>query len=792
MLKRLGVFYIILCLALSAMAQKFTVTGRVLDTDGHPLDFANAFIVAPGDKIEASAVCDTDGKFKMSVGAGKYMLGCSFIGYENWQKVFDVDSDIDVGDITMSLGTTELQTVVVQGRFMTVRTQKDGYSVDVSEINKDFNNALDLMRCIPQVQVKDNELKVAGKRQVLVKVGNVVQRVEASELPEVLKGYDARLIERVEVLRQPPLRYDKDGNTAMVVLHTAPAFSRYLGGLVGTEEMKGENYNFRYGGYGQFMYNTEKLFFSVAPSANWNGSFMKESASYDYGDYTYSTVTPSKGDNNYAGIRATLQWNYSKNGLLGLTGGFNKRSIDNSFLSTDRAIPQSDNVVDADNSNDISFLTPKGNLTAYMEQSLGKPDSKMWLEASFYDYSERQNSDYASVGVGSGKTILTYTDRDRLKVRGFGVNNDYSLLLDTTYHNTTLDFGTRFSCSRTDKNREHSQWTLQDGNMENYSQTALFTLDEYTLSPYASLSAQLSKKWWLRLGLISDVTWRRNSQASSLWHRTFVTWLPSLHSSFTMNSRHQLSITLNSSVTQPKFGQLNPFEWRVNQKQYVCGNIGLKPEKHYDTRLTYTYDGSLSVSGVVGFGHDIIAQVTSFADGSITTKPDNAQNSAEYGLSASYWFNRLSWLTLSVGADGAYARYTTGNPLLDRCAESLQWSLNGYAEFVFNQQRTLMAYVSGTYDGRRKTAVSVVRPQNDVSVGVTGYFLKRSLSVSLSGMSLFASAYRGYGKSGGQRFTFHNRYNYPTLYLSVSYKFFNSKDNTPDRRMSSEDAERRF
>ena len=111
---------------------------------------------------------------------------------------------------------------------------------------------------------------------------------------------------------------------------------------------------------------------------------------------------------------------------------------------------------------------------------------------------------------------------------------------------------------------------------------------------------------------------------------------------------------------------------------------------------------------------------------------------------------------------------------------------------MFNQQRTLTAYVSGTYDGRRKTAVSVVRPQNDVSVGVTGYFLKRNLSVCLSGMSLFASAYRGYGKSGGQRFTFQNRYNYPTLYISVSYKFFNSKDNTPDRRMSSEDAERRF
>ena len=441
--KRFKLLFIILCFAISAFAQQFSVSGRVTDADGHPLDFANVFIVAPGDKIEASAVCDVDGKFKMTVSAGKCMLGCTFIGYEMYQNVIDLNSDIDVGDIKMQQSATELQTVVVQGRLMSVRMQKDGYSVDVSKINNDFNNALDLMRCIPQVQVKDNELKVAGKQQVLVKIGNVVQRVETSELPDVLKGYDARLVERVEVLRQPPLRYDKDGNTAMIVLHTTPAFSKYFGGIIGTEEMKGENYNFRYGGFGQLMYNTEKMFLSVAPSANWNGSYMKESAQYDYGSYLYKNVSPSKGDNNYAGVRGTLQWSYSKNGLLGLTGGFNKRSIDNVFVSSDWAEPQTNGVVDAKSNNTISFRTPKKTVTAYMEQTLGRPESKMWLETSYYDYTEKQNSDYVSLSVKDGKKFFTYNDKDCLKVRGVGVNNDYSLLLDTTAHNTTFDFGAR-------------------------------------------------------------------------------------------------------------------------------------------------------------------------------------------------------------------------------------------------------------------------------------------------------------------------------------------------------------
>ena len=82
MVKRFKLLFIILCFAISAFAQQFSVSGRVTDADGHPLDFANVFIVAPGDKIEASAVCDVDGKFKMTVSAGKCMLGCTFIGYE--------------------------------------------------------------------------------------------------------------------------------------------------------------------------------------------------------------------------------------------------------------------------------------------------------------------------------------------------------------------------------------------------------------------------------------------------------------------------------------------------------------------------------------------------------------------------------------------------------------------------------------------------------------------------------------------------------------------------------------
>ena len=71
--------------------------------------------------------------------------------------------------------------------------------------------------------------------------------------------------------------------------------------------------------------------------------------------------------------------------------------------------------------------------------------------------------------------------------------------------------------------------------------------------------------------------------------------------------------------------------------------------------------------------------------------------------------------------------------------------------------------------------------------------LKRRLSISCSGFNLFASKYTGTSKRNGYRIMFDNRYNYPTLYFSVSYRLSTkAKDVSQSRRISTRDVESRF
>ena len=189
----------------------------------------------------------------------------------------------------------------------------------------------------------------------------------------------------------------------------------------------------------------------------------------------------------------------------------------------------------------------------------------------------------------------------------------------------------------------------------------------------------------------------------------------------------------------------------------------------------------------------MISAVSTVKGDGVLTQVENAQNRLFLGLSASYYYDKLSWLSASL--DGYYGRskYTALSPLLPERTDGAEWGLNGFLSFNFNESRTWTGYVSGDYTGRTKTAVAIVKPQYSLDAGTSYSLLDRRLTLSLSGLNLFASGYRGESRREGYTIRFDNRYSYPTLYFSVSYKFSNAKDSLSFRsQTATRDIERRF
>lgn len=773
------------------------ISGEIRDSRGI-LAGASVFLIKDmsTQEVVRHTISDKDGKFSMTAPVGTYTLGVSFIGYIlQAQQVQITASKTDLGAIILEETAQELQTVVVLGKPVRVRTQPNGFVVNVKEMRERANDALDLLKLIPKVQVKGEQLSVIGKEKVLVKVGNVLQRVDASGIASALKGYDAGLIDRVEVITQPPLRYDPEGNTAMIVLHTSSIFKEYMGGIVGTEEMWGGKDNYRFGGYGSLLYNHRGLFSSIAPSINFNGSKSIEQQEYQTENHRYKVYTPSSGRYNYRGLRGNLQYEYDDNDFIGLALSWNKKAYDNQFESRESSTAQglADRIVN--NQNTYKSGEPRFTATAYWETAFGKRSNQIWTELSYFSLSNKSQTNYTGHEVSVHTPFLAYTENNALNTSGLNLNNDYSIYLDND-HKYLLEAGIKGSWSFTTNYRAHDESkSLSTPIYQNNK----IRWDELIITPYISSTLRFNKQWWMRLGLRYAGTKSHlrqiddESTAISEISRYDDVLLPTLHASYTPSSRHQVVLTLNSSIVRPKFKDLNPFEWQINEHSFYRGNTNLHPQRFYTTSLGYTFMNALSIRGSVKRGVGLITTLSTMQGNKVYTQTENAQNSLFFGIEGGYYFDKLSWMNVSI--DGYYGRnkYTSISQHLLPKTQSIEWGVSGYMDFAFNKNRTWTGYISGDYTGRRHMTVATIEPQYDLGMGMSYFLLDRRLSLSVAGMNLLSSRYRGVSHRQGYSISFDNRYNYPTLYFSISYKFSNAKDISTSRpSRATQDIERRF
>jgi hypothetical protein len=177
----------------------------------------------------------------------------------------------------------------------------------------------------------------------------------------------------------------------------------------------------------------------------------------------------------------------------------------------------------------------------------------------------------------------------------------------------------------------------------------------------------------------------------------------------------------------------------------------------------------------------------------VYTQVENTQNCLFVGLEAGYYFDKWAWLSASIDSYFGRNKYTSNNSLLLSESKGNEWGVNTYLDFTFNKSRTWTGFISGEYTGRKQTTATTIEPLYDLGIGMSYFLLNRRLSLTVSGLNLLSSRYKGVSYRQGYTISFNNQYDYPTLYFSISYKFSNGKDKSSLRiSESTEDIENRF
>ncbi|WP_066839286.1 outer membrane beta-barrel protein [Rufibacter ruber] len=195
----------------AALAQKFTVKGRVVDDKNSALPSATVLLLQPRDSTLVSfASTDAQGTFDLKNLNGPVLVKISFVSFEPFYKTIEapaVPGVVDLGTIVLKTAPNALGEVVVQGEQDPVRIKKDTIEFNAGSFKTQPNAAVEeLLKKLPGVEVaSDGSVSVQGEKVQRVTVDG--KEFFGNDPKLATKNLPADAVKKVQV-------YDKKSDQA--------------------------------------------------------------------------------------------------------------------------------------------------------------------------------------------------------------------------------------------------------------------------------------------------------------------------------------------------------------------------------------------------------------------------------------------------------------------------------------------------------------------------------------------------------------------------------------------------
>ncbi len=505
---------LVLCNVYSSLAQS-QIRGSVQDEQQAPLPFANVLLLSATDSVLVKGtVADTTGAYVLeSVADGTYLLSVQMVGYRSYfSEPFRPQSSVKRPVVQLAEATTELGEVVVRAAkpLMEVTSNALVMNVSASPILQN-GSAKEVLEKSPGVVVDQNgNISVKGKSNVLVYLDGKPTYMLNSDLMRMLESMPAQNIEKLEIMDNPPAKYDAEGNAGIInIVRTAEAAT----GLNGTVSLNA--------GYGRYP--------KVTPSVQLN--YRRDKVNL-FGDYSYfyskrfsstdifrripingsGAITTFDQESDDVGIarghnfRAGADWFLTEQSTLGVLisgndGQYLETTDTYTLLGGTYTNPYDG--LNADNRTDNQWQSLTYNVN--FEQD--------WKEAGTlkldFDYVQRNNKRFqrndnfyfSNEGTTAEPPLLVRTNT-ATTIDILAAQADYSRSLGEGWQ---LETGAKISRVATDNDLDFS--TINDGeSVLDTLRSNRFVYDENISAGYVDISKKWNDRWMVQAGLRGEHT----------------------------------------------------------------------------------------------------------------------------------------------------------------------------------------------------------------------------------------------------------------------------------------------
>lgn len=785
------------------------VAGAVKAPDQKPAEYVTIALLRANDSVSVKGLTtDQTGTFEfMQVKEGQYILSINSFDYKPFfTKPFEVKSGETIkqlGDITLAASTKTLKEVTVVGNKPLIEQKLDKTVLNVeSSIVSSGSTAIEVLQKAPGITVdNDGNISLKGKSGVTVLIDGKPTYMSNSEVADMLKNMSSSSISQVEIMTNPPAKYDAAGNAGVINIKLKKGsnvgFNGSINGSFGqgiySKGNGGINLNYRqksYNVFGNYNYSQRKNLQEL----NLNRSFFAPGT----GDLSHSMLQnaemqmPSHNNRFKAGIDLFLNskntLGFMVNGSIGTWESQNptysqkvnpSNQTEGSSYSQNRIMEDWNNFTYNANYK-LTIDTSGRELTADVDYARNNYGSNQLYNTTFYNAQGQPDSGNPQL-IQKG-VIPSTADIVTAKV-------DYTHPFGKKLK---MDAGAKTSWVKTDNAIDYYNQINVDQWAHNDSSSNHFRYTENINAAYVNFTKEY-KKFSFQVGLRGEQTRTEGDQRTidSVVKRNYFQLFPTAYVKYEINKNNTVQLSYSRRVNRPDYENLNPFRNEIDPYTYQIGNPYLQPQISNAVEFSHVLKGKYTTTVNYNRTSDVMTMVTApgVRPNSVYVTNKNLSTQDNYGISFSApitfakWWNANAYA--SVFHNGFKGKYLND----DVNRQQTTFSFNAQNTITFGDGFT--GEISGFYNSKMIDGILDIYPMWAVSAGIQKSILDKKGTIKLNVNDIFnKQRFRGTIQYSGMDIQVKNRWDSRVATLSFTYRFGNTNLKVSQRNSNNEEASR--
>jgi hypothetical protein len=714
------------------------ITGNIVDEKKLPVPYATAILKTQRDSsVYKTVLCNDKGSFTYNLlKAGGYFLEVSVVGYNKLVKenilLAENDTLINLGVLILQTSGKMLSGVIVKAAAPLIERKIDRTVVNISNsITSEGSTVLEVMKKLPGVQVTaEGQISLNGKSGVNVYIDGKSTYLSVDDLANLLNGMSASSIQKIEIMTNPPAKYDAAGTGGIINIIKKKSQKEGLNGSINAG--LGQSHYSIYNTGVSLSYKSKNFNLYFNNTYSYNKNLFRRTVTSDILNVSNGLMSEQVSVNNVIsngrGYRPTLDIDFylSKKTTLSLSGtagtGVSNNLVTSSMDILDGNLSKTNYLNFGSTLKNKPFNYTTGMQLSHQLDTLGNTIN---IDLDYSDYESKPVQQNLSTLYDSNGSFISKTDAllwQQRQINIYAIKATYTKQLK---NKGQFEAGLKSSYVKaindnTFYTRSGGQ-SIVDSAQSNYSIN-----DENINAAYVNLN-KTHKKLSVQAGLRVEQTISqgklRNGQSVN---QNYIQLFPSLFFDYALNDKHTFNIKLSRRTERADYAEMVPFRRPQTPTLFFQGNPNLKPQISWHNEVSWSYKNSFSIA----FGYDInrdYIRTLPFLDSNkttITRMPTNIQGAHSWNIDIGF-SKTLAHLWSTDNSVSLYRNTFNGQAngfsLNNSGLPSIYLSTNN--SFLITDK--LSAECNFEYNSKRQLVTSTFGAYCLLSFGVKRFLLKK-------------------------------------------------------------------